>query len=286
MVYDIAIIGGGPAGLSAGIYARRAGKSVVLFEGKKLGGLLNDIRRIENYPGFLGNGEELATKMCEQLLAPNCTIVKKFVLNVVKIGKKFLITAGSDTFEAKKVIYCGGYNRKSFDFLQKFEGKGVSYCATCDGAFFKDRTVALVGDGYDAIEEVRYLESICKEVHFVSSTTIEVDSEKVIHHLPYEIVGANGEEKIEEIEIKNRENKEEKTIKVDGLFVAMGGSANNVLVDLKADGFIKTNETETQIFGLFVAGDIQENSIKQVVVACADGAKAAIKAIKQLNEEM
>ncbi len=283
MNYDIAVVGGGPAGITAAIYGVRAGKKVILFEGDALGGLLNEVDYIENYPGFVGSGKDLAQMMGEQLKKLGCEIKGKYVLNVIKLGEDFMITAGADVYQAKKVIYCGGYKRSTYGFAQPYEGKGVSYCATCDGMFFRGKTVALVGSGYDAEEEALFLQGLCKRVNIVSSKPILTEGDNVEKHFPYRLTGIEGQDKVERIIIENEQTKERKTIEVDGVFIAMGGSTKSVLSDLKTEGFIKANEGETEVKGLFVAGDIEEGSAKQVVIACAAGARSALKAIKQLN---
>ncbi len=206
-------------------------------------------------------------------------------MNVIKLGKEFMITAGSEDYRAKKVIYCGGFSRNTLDFAKKFEGKGVSYCATCDGMFFRNRTVALVGNGYDAEEEAKFLGGLCKKVHLISSETIKVNGENFEVHTPYNLVGMNGSEFVESIKIHNLSDKTEQTIQVDGVFLAMGASSKTVLTDLKAEGQIDAEGEQTKVEGLFVAGDINKNCTKQVVTACASGANAALAAIRQLNAE-
>ena len=282
MIFDIAVIGGGPAGITASIYGARAGKKVALFEGNAMGGTLNDVDYIENYPGFVGAGKDLGRSMTEQLEKYDCAIIKKFVQSVVKVRDKFFVTAGSDVYFAKTVIYCGGYKRNTFGFLKNYEGKGVSYCATCDGNFYRDKTVALVGYGYDAEKEARFLHGLCKTVYLVSTQALAVDGDKYERYDGYVLVGVEGADRVEKVLIQSAD-KNQVSLDVDGLFIAMGGSAGSVLTDLKQEGMIQTADGTTTVEGLFVAGDVDAGLPKQVVVACASGARTAMEAIKLLN---
>jgi len=285
MVYDVAIIGGGPAGISAGIYCMRAGKSTIIFEGKELGGKLNEIDKIENYPGFVGSGKELAKNFEAHIQKFACEIKKKFVQNVIKLGAKFMISAGTDIYEAKKVIYCGGFKQNTYDFAKKYEGNGVSYCATCDGMFYRGKTVVLVGSGADAQEEAMFLGGLCKKVYVVSDKPIDISGENFEKFTPYKLVGIDGENIVSGVTLQRIDDKTTTHLDVDGVFLAIGGRAKNVLTDIKSEDFIKTDGGATEVKGLFVAGDIDDGNIKQVVVACASGANAAIKAIKELNSD-
>jgi len=284
MNFDVAIIGGGPAGITAAIYGARAGKSVALFEGNALGGTLNEIDFIENYPGFVGAGKDLAKLMSEQLQKFNCAIIKKFVQSVVKVRDKFFVTAGSDVYFAKTVNYCGGYKRNTFGFAKDYEGKGVSYCATCDGNFYRNKTVALVGFGYDAEEEAKFLHGLCKKIFLVSKLPLAVAGEKFERYEGGALVGIEGADRLERILVETADKKQV-ALEVDGLFIAMGGSANSVLTDLKQEGMLETVDGKTAVEGLFVAGDIDAGLPKQVVVACASGARTAMSAIKLLNHK-
>jgi thioredoxin reductase (NADPH) len=261
-MYDIAIIGGGPAGMSAAIYALRAGKKVALFEGNLLGGTLNQIKKIDNYPGFKSiSGKALAKKMEAQVLALEPDIIKQFVVKVMPSEQGFDIITYTDFFTAKKVIYCGGSARRTIKAAETFSGGGISYCATCDGYFYRDKVVAVVGSGYAAQEDVEYLLSLCKQVYLIGKLP-----DTKAQQINSEIVKILGTSKVEGIELKNG-----KSLEIDGLFIALGGVGEDEIFDEEITG------------GVFRAGDIN-GEFKQVVWACAEGARAATTAIRELNQ--
>lgn len=262
-MYDIAIIGGGPAGMTAAIYALRAGKKVAVFEGNLLGGTLNQIKKIENYPGFKSiSGKTLAKKMQEQVLSLGAEVIKQFVVKVMPAEEGFDIITYTDFFTAKKVIYCGGNARRTIKAAENFFGSGISYCATCDGYFYKDKVVAVVGSGYTAKEDVDYLLSLCKKVYLIGSLT-NTNAEQINS----EVVKILGTNKVEGIQLKNG-----KTIEIDGLFIALGGVSQDEIFDEEIKG------------GVFKAGDAN-GEFKQIIWACAEGAKAATAAIRELNQQ-
>ena len=278
-MYDIAIVGGGPAGLTAAIYALRAGKTTVLFEGNKPGGKLNEINELENYPGFRGTGKELATIMTEQATRLGLTIVPKFVTAVYKEGEIFYLTAGKTSFEAKEAIYCGGFARKTYAFAEKYLGSGVSYCAVCDGNFFRGRPVAVVGQGEAAVEDALYLAGICSKVYLVGENAPTPKDN--VRYIAGRLTSIGGNGRVENIEITAGDERQK--ITVDAVFLAMGAKAESILPFIEADGFIRVNDFATALDGLYAAGDIVSGTLKQVVVACGSGASAAQKAIARLN---
>jgi len=283
-VYDIAIIGAGPAGLSAALYALRAGKKVVIFEGNAFGGILNTIDRIENYPGFKAiSGEALAKKMAAQVMRFKPKVVKSFAVSVLaddmdtdnegEEGGYTVYTNASD-FKARCVIYAGGSVRAPLPAAEKFKGSGLSYCALCDGYFYKDKTVAVLGSGYTAEEDARYLIPLCKKVYVLGG--VAVDGAESIDDGVAELIGSKQEagkgEVLEAVKLKSG-----RVLKVDGLFIALGvkdsGGVLSAVLDGQSmqDGKIKD--------GLYVAGDAGAE-FKQIVWAAASGAKAASDAVK------
>ncbi|MCL2675416.1 MAG: FAD-dependent oxidoreductase [Firmicutes bacterium] len=261
-MYDIAIIGGGPAGMTAAIYALRAGKKTALFEGNLLGGTLNTIKKIDNYPGFKSiSGKALTKKIAEQMAAFNPEIIQKYVVKVLPNGGDgFDIVTNTDSYSAKKVVFCGGERRNTIRAAQKFTGTGVSYCATCDGFFYRGKTVAVVGSGYSAHEDVEFLLPLCAKVYLIGKIA-GLNAESVNS----DITSIVGKEKIEGIVLKNG-----REIALDGLFIALGGAS--------ADDILE----EAGTAGVFRAGDVTKN-FRQIVWACGEGARAATAAIGELN---
>jgi thioredoxin reductase (NADPH) len=264
-MFDIAIIGGGPAGLSAALYALRAGKTVVLFEGEALGGTLSRLEKIENYPGYeQSSAKELSLSMQRQIQKYNPEIVRQFVVKVMKSGEGFSIFTSSNDFSAKKVVYCGGIIKNTIAAAKDYKGGGLSYCATCDGFFYKNKTVAVVGSGYTAEEDVKYLMPLCKKVYLIGKLPqLEVEQ---FDDTVKEIIG---QERVEAIRLKSG-----KTLDIEGLFIALG--------TYSADSLFEIDAKKEKIKGLFFAGDAT-GEFFQVVHACASGAKAATEAIKELN---
>lgn len=266
-MYDVIIVGGGPAGLTASIYLKRAGKNVLLFEGNKLGGTLNKLKKIANYPGSVSDdGAEIATRMANQARLLGVEVKSEFVSKVRARDGFFAVMTATESYEAKNVIYCGGIQRKQPETEKKFKGSGISYCAVCDGHFFKDKTVAVIGDGEVAASDVKYLLPLCNKVYHVTTTQAEEGAEQ-IKGVVSEFVGEGA---LSGIVVGG------KTYQVDGAFIAMGGAANEIIKGLELkDGLIVTDGCKTNISGFFVAGDAGYGSMRQVVSACYEGAKAA-----------
>ena len=294
--YDIVIIGGGPAGLTAGIYAARAGKKVLVLEGRALGGQIVNAPDVRNYPGTPSiSGVDLSMNMYKQVLEHGGEV--KFE-RAMGIKDKIVHTDGGE-YKAKAIILATGAENRKLGLYgeDKLVGKGVSYCATCDGNFYKDKTVAVVGGGNTALEDAIYLADICKKVYLIhrreefrgDKTT--VDKIKALKNVEM-ILSANvkeilGEEKVEglELEIKDGERKE---IKVDGVFFAIGyePQANEFAdsVELDEQGYIKTKDgVHTSTEGIYVAGDARAKDLKQLVTAASDGAIVATVAVKEMD---
>jgi len=300
MKYDLIIVGAGPAGLTAAIYAARGGLKTAVLEGKAVGGQIALTAEVENYPAVEPiSGFDLSLKMMEQAQRFGAEIIYDQMTNIEPNGKiKKIKTAAGGDLEAPCVILCMGASPRNLGVPgeEKFIGAGVSYCATCDGGFFKGKTVAVAGGGNTAAEDALYLSKIAGKVYLIHrrdklrATAALADSVKasgieILWDSVIEEVAGGG--KVEALKIKNVKSGEEKNLTVDGLFVAIGQIPNTKNVGfLEKDeyGYIITKEDmSTSIEGIFAAGDIRSKSLRQVVTACSDGAVAAESAIKYLS---
>jgi len=298
---DIIVIGGGPAGLSAGIYASRLGADTLILEKLTPGGQITLSSEIENYPGVCESKSGIEFMACwpEQAKKFGCEILSEEVTQI-KEDKDFLVKTPSNEYRAKAIIVATGATpkRAGFEGEEEFTGKGVSYCAVCDGFFYKDKVVAVIGGGDTALEEALYLSKITKKVYLIHRRdkfrAAPVTQKKVFNTQNIEIIfnatvkKVLGNEFVEGI-ILNL-NGEEKKLKVDGIFVFVGMKVNSELVkdlvELNEWDEIKVDlNMQTSLKGLFAAGDVRENSVKQVVAAAGDGAVAAINAIKYIEKE-
>ena len=294
--YDIIIIGGGPAGLTAAIYAGRAGKKVLVLEGKALGGQIVNAPDVRNYPGIPAiSGVDLIMNMYKQ--AQDFGAEVKFE-RAMGIKDKVVHTDGGEYKASAIILASGAENRKLGLYGEdKLVGKGVSYCATCDGSFYKDKTVAVVGGGNTALEDVIYLSELAKKVYLIhrreefrgdATTVARVEGLKNVEI----IKSANvrelvGEDKVEGLELELKDG-ERKTIEVDGVFFAIGyepqASEFADSVKLDKDGYIETKDgIHTSAEGIYVAGDARKKDLKQLVTAAADGAMAASTAVKEME---
>lgn len=301
-IYDIIIVGGGPAGLTAAIYAGRAKLKILLIEKFAVGGTVNLTYEVKNYPGYTDvSGIELMQNMQQQALANEVNIINDEVVEYVlneKI-KKLICTNG--TFYSKTVILCNGASAKKLGLKneEEFLGKGISYCAICDGAFFRDGIVAVVGGGNTAVEDAIYLSSVAKKVYIIcrnkqlKADKILVDSMKSKKNIKifynYEIESINGKDKLENLTIKDGLTGNNKKLKLDGLFIAIGRVPQSQglpsYLKLTEQGYIITNENmETNLQGVYSAGDIRANSLGQIITACSDGAVASTRANQFLKK--
>ncbi len=291
MNYDVLIIGGGPSGLTAGIYAVRAGLSVAIVEKQFAGGQIANTESVENYPALLNvSGFELATKMLEHAEKLGVKIIYDNVVNCKfdNNGKVVELESGNE-INAKTVILCAGATPRKLGLQNedKFVGRGISYCATCDGAFYKDKIVAVVGGGNTAVSDCLYLAKFAKQVHLIHRRdklrASKADAEKLINsgvNIIYNSVVSEiaGDNKISHIKLQNVENKEINEMQVDGVFVAIGQIPSNICPQIARDeyGYILADEDmKTNIDGVFVAGDVRQKKVRQVVTAVSDGAIAA-----------
>lgn len=304
-IYDTIIIGAGPAGLAAGIYAKRAElESIIIEKAPMSGGQIVNTYEIDNYPGLPGmSGFELANrfrKHCDKL---GVEFVEGEVATLKPNGANKIITLeNGESYTTKTIIIAGGavHRKLGVDGEDKLLGMGVSYCATCDGAFFKNAEVAVVGGGDVAIEDAIFLARLAKKVYVVHrrnefraaksliSTLLEMDNVEILWDSVVEKI--QGEEAVEKIKIQNLQTKEEKEILVEGVFVAVGtepiSSIYEGIIEMDERGYIVAGEDcETNVPGIFVAGDIRTKPLRQVITAASDGANA-ITAVERYIVEM
>lgn len=301
-MYDIAIIGGGPAGLAAGIYAARGGTKCVLIEEMFLGGQMTRTEKIDNYPGFDDgiDGFTAAGRLEKQAKKFGLEIVSKQVVSVSFTGEAKHIVCDDGEIDAKAVIIATGATprRLGLDNEENYVGAGVSYCATCDGAFFKGKLVVVVGGGDTALSDAIYLSKLAKKVYLVHrrsefrGTKVLQDAvrardniELVLDSVPQMIIG---DKNVTALEVKNVKSGETRMLEADGVFAAVGIEPRTELfegtLELTDAKNIVTNERmETSVSGVFAAGDARDTQLRQVVTALADGAVAATSAIEYLK---
>ena len=300
-MYDIIIIGGGPAGLTAALYACRANKSVLVIEKASFGGQITYSPRVENIPGFLDvTGNEFAEKLVEQVLNQNAEVECAQVLKITDNGEFKTVITDSGEFTSKAVIVATGAKHRllGLDREEDFIGEGISFCAVCDGAFYENKTVAVIGGGNSALQEAILLSDLAKKVYVVQNLDFFTGEEKLVNQLKDKenveiILGAVvesiiGNEDFEGIVIKNTSSNEISELKLDGMFVAIGLVPQNEefsdLINLDERGYVASGEDcRTNANGIFVAGDCRTKSIRQVTTAVGDGAVAALAACDYID---
>ena len=298
---DILIVGAGPAGLTAAIYARRAEKSVMIVEKANFGGQMTFSPKIENYPGFTTvSGAALADSMVEQALAQGASLELEEVTRILPRGDHFTVETDCGTHEAKAVILATGAAHRTLGLPGEEElvGAGVSYCAVCDGAFFKGQRVALVGGGNSALQEAILLADLCEKVTIVQNLEFLTGEKKladIVASLPNVeillgrvVTGLLGEGSLSAVEITETATGKKETLAVDGLFVAIGlKPENQAFADVAAldeAGDISSDERcLTSTPGLFTAGDCRTKAVRQISTAIADGASAALAASRYID---
>lgn len=303
--YDVAIIGAGPAGLGAAIYAARGGLKTIVFEKGLIGGQILLAAEVDNYPGFeeTVSGYELIDKMRKQAIKFNAEFREEEVTAISLEGFCKIIETNNDDYRAKSIIYCAGAHPRKLAVPgeDRFTGRGVSYCATCDGALFRDKKVAVIGGGDSAVEEAEFLTRFAEKVYIIhrrdklravhaiqerafKNNKIEFIWDSVVH----EIIG---DKKVEKLMIYNKKEDKFSDMHVDGVFVYIGIIPNNMLIESRLElddqGFIITDDNRhTNIPGIFAAGDIIHKVLRQVVTAVGDGATAAFSAEKWIQENL
>lgn len=301
-IYDIIIIGSGPAGLTAGIYGKRAGLSILVMEGSFIqGGQIVNTYEVDNYPGLPGiSGMNLAEKMKDHLLAQGGKIVRGKVRSISLEGEIKIVHTKKEEYRAKTVVLAAGAVHRKLEVPgeDEFSGMGVSYCATCDGAFFKDKTVAVVGGGDVAVEDAIFLSRTCKKVYLIHRRD-ELRAAKVLqdalrnisnielcwNRCVTEIGGSN---QVEWIQTETTDTKQTERINVNGIFIAVGiipdtGFIKD-LIHLDTKGYVVAGENgQTNIPGIYAAGDIRTKQLRQIITAAADGANCVASAEKYLQ---
>ena len=301
---DLAIIGSGPAGYTAGIYAARANLEPVLFEGLESGGQLMLTTDVENYPGFDQGimGPEMMQVFKNQAERFGTKILTETVDSIEKIENGFKLTTSKNTYEFKTVIISSGASANWLDVKgeKELQGHGVSACATCDGFFFKDKNVIVVGGGDSAMEEALFLTKFAKNVTVVhrrdSFRASKIMQDRVLNHEQIEVVWnktvekINGDGSVSSIELKDVENETTSELELDGVFVAIGHDPNvkflDELLELDEKGYIKTGfttETSTSVPGVFAAGDVADSLYRQAITAAGTGCQAAMDVERWLD---
>ncbi len=301
MMYDIIIIGAGPAGLTAAIYGQRAGKKTLLIDAKGFGGQILNTPEVENYPGIKKiSGFELATSFYEQATEQGAEIIYEEVVSVETCENVKLVVTKNGSYEAKTVILAAGAKNRPLGLPEeeRFVGSGVSYCATCDGAFFRGKKVAVIGGGNTALEDAEVLSDLAEEVYLIhrrgtfrgEQTVVKrlLTKDNVEFYLDSVPEAIMGEALVNGLKIRNVKTEEVTTLQVSGVFVAIGqmpvNQAFSKVVDLDEKGYIIAGEDcLTKTPGVFACGDCRTKSVRQLATAAADGAVAALAAAAHVN---
>ncbi len=296
-MYDIIIIGAGPAGLTAAIYGSRANKKVLVLEALTYGGQIINTNKIVNYPGFSEiSGVDFATNLYEQAIGLGAEIKFDRVIDIDT--KNMKVITKDNEYSTRSIILAMGIQNKKSGLINedRYVGRGISYCATCDGNFYKDKDVCVYGGESYTLEEALYLSDICSNVYIINRSDkfndgddllVELNNKNNVHiMLNTSIKSINGDNNLESIEIFNKEGKS--NLNISGLFIALGKipENNNIVKDIKTDdnGFIVAKEDcHTNINHIYVAGDIRDKNLRQLTTACCDGANAATMAIKEMR---
>ncbi|MBS6193950.1 MAG: thioredoxin-disulfide reductase [Clostridiales bacterium] len=301
-IYDVIVIGSGPAGITAAIYGERAGLSTLVVEGSFVqGGQILNTYEVDNYPGLPGiSGMELAEKMKEHMTAQGTEIVRGKVNGItLEEGVKVVHTKKAD-FRGKTVILAAGavHRKLQVPGEEELSGMGVSYCATCDGAFFKDKTVAVVGGGDVAVEDAIFLARGCKKVYLIhrrDELRAAKSLQEALGRMPQVemcwnqvVTEIGGENQVQWIQVEEVNTKESRKMEVDGVFIAVGITPDTEfvkdLVELDAYGYIAAGEDgKTNVPGIFAAGDIRTKPLRQIITAAADGANCVASAEEYLR---
>lgn len=301
--FDVIIIGAGPSGYTAGIYCSRAGYDTLILSGLLPGGQLVNTTEVENYPGFENGimGPDLMIDMRKQAQKMGTVIIDDVVVDVDFRRKPFKVLTASEEFEGRAVIIATGANPRKLgvEGEETFSGKGVSYCATCDGPFFRNQEIIVVGGGDSAIEEATFLTKFASNVHLIhrrkelrASKIMQeraFNNEKIKFHFDSAVTLIKGDQKIQKVVLKNLKTNEETTHDAGGLFVAIGHDPNTELfksqIDLDDEGYIiLKNKTHTNMEGIFAAGDVHDRTYRQAITAAAFGCMAAIDVDEYLTE--
>ena len=297
---DIIIIGAGPAGLTAALYALRAGKSVLVIEKSTFGGQVTFSPKIENYPGIPEmTGNEFADKLLDQVLNMGAEVEMEKVTGIINEGSRKLVFAGDKKYEAKAVIIAVGVKHRQLGLKRENEltGKGISYCAVCDGAFYNGQTVGVVGGGNSALQEAVLLSDICEKVYVFQNLSFMTGEKKLVEILETKsnvefmtdvvVSDLKGDDELTGVTLKHT-TEGEKEVALNGLFVAIGLEPSNSdfaeMAALDSNGYFDSDEAcLTKTEGIYVAGDCRKKNIRQITTATADGASAALAACRYID---
>ncbi len=296
-MYDLIIVGAGPSGLTAAMYALRANKKVLVLEAKAYGGQIVNASRIENYPGIKEiSGFDYANNLYEQVRDLGCEFKYE---RVIEITPDLHVTTSKNTYCGKSVIIATGAEHKKLDIAREddYIGRGISYCATCDGNFYKNKTVAVVGGGNTALIDAIYLSNIVAKLYLIHRRDTFRGEEKYVNELKKKenvefvlnsvIDKINGEEFLTSIDIKDNDDKI-RNVLIDGLFIAVGQKPQNEIfknvVDLDENGYIISDDgVHTKTQHIYVAGDTRVKNLRQLTTAVSDGSQAATIAINEME---
>lgn len=302
-LYDVIVIGSGPAGLTAGIYGRRAGLSTLVIEGNYIqGGQILNTYEVDNYPGLPGiGGMDLADKMKDHMMAQGTDILRARVTGITVEGDVKVVHTPKEEVRGKTVILAAGavHRKLGVPGEEKFTGRGVSYCATCDGAFFRDKTVAVIGGGDVAVEDAIFLARACKKVYMIhrrDELRAAKSLQEALFHTPQvemcwnkTVSEIGGEQQVQWITVDSTTGEESVRLDVDGVFVAVGITPDTEfvkdLVQLDKGGYIVAGEDgKTSVPGIYAAGDIRTKPLRQIITAAADGANCITSVEEYLRE--
>lgn len=303
-MYDILIVGAGPAGMTAAIYGQRGGKNTIVFDKLSYGGQVINTAEVANYPGMPNmTGLDFADKTYNQMKNLGAEMSYEEISEIRDADKpiKTVVTSSGKEYECKTIIIATGSSPRPLgvENEDRFKGAGISYCATCDGAFFRDKTVAVCGGGNTALEDAEVLSDIAEKVYLVHrrdefrADAINVKRVKAKENvelvLDSVVTAINGERFIQGIEVENKKTNEKRELKIDGLFVAIGQMPENEIfkdiVKLNKAGYIESGEDcITGTDGIFAAGDCRAKKVRQITTAVSDGAIAALAAIEHINK--
>ena len=299
--YDIVIVGAGTAGLSAAIYAVRAGKSVIVLEATTHGGQIVNTPEVENYPGIKKiSGFEFANNLYEQAKSLGAEVVYEKVNSIEVNGEEKIVHTAKEDYQAKAVILATGAKNRPLGLEHEKEwiGAGISYCATCDGMFYRGKDVAVAGGGNTALEDAIFLTNYCRKVYLIHRRDAFRGEEKLLQTLKEKpnvefVLNANitrliGEDGVDGVEVENKNTHEKRVLDVMGLFVAIGQMPENSefinVVDLDKGGYIEAKEDcKTKTKGIFTAGDCRTKKVRQLATAASDGAIAALAACEYIG---
>ncbi len=303
-MYDILIIGAGPAGMTAAIYGQRGGKKTVLFDQLSYGGQVINTPDVANYPGMPNmTGLEFANQVYKQFTELGAEMKYEKITQVKDADKpiKTVVTESGNEYQCKSIIIATGAQPRPLgvEGEEKFRGAGISYCATCDGAFFRDKVVAVAGGGNTALEDAETLSDLAKKVYLIhrrdefradATNVARVKSKDNVELVLNAVVtGLKGDKFIEGVEVEDKVTKEKRTLDVNGVFVAIGQVPKNEVfkdfVKLNKAGYVEAGEDcQTGTPGIFVAGDCRTKKVRQIATAVSDGAVAALAAVEHVNK--